>query len=482
MISKGFLKSSFIYTVIGALPLASGIILLPFYTNYLSTSLFGLLALYISFTFFIQILVNFGFDVYVAVHYFEYKDNPAKLRECIGTAVSLLLMIAGITSILFLLLGDFTFKIIFKDTGLSFFPYGFMSVLTAIFNSFFKMYCSLLINQQRSMNFFWMNLFNFVLTITISLFGLYLYPESLIGPMWGRLLSGLGIFILAFILLIKEFGIHFERSYLKGIWQYNYPLVLYFFLGWVLTYIDRFIINNYMHPADVGIYDFAVKCTLLIEFLQMGLSNSMNPKIFSIWKDKNINTSTPEVNRYYNSFTAITVLMIPATILLIPLIVPIIVTKVQYYDAFIYLPILALGFIFRGLYNMYFTPFYYFKKTIMLTKVLLFSSVVQIIISILFIKTWGLWGIVWAGFISKLMQVVFLWIESRKIFNYKFNLTKLIYLPILFSAFIILSEYLLSKSTNTILIHALEFFVGSILIFFLYRKELFLVLRTYLLD
>ena len=54
MISKKFLQSSLLYTIAGAMPLASGFVLLFFYLNYLTVEQFGLLALYIAFTAFIQ--------------------------------------------------------------------------------------------------------------------------------------------------------------------------------------------------------------------------------------------------------------------------------------------------------------------------------------------------------------------------------------------------------------------------------------------
>src|ERR1017187_9941455 len=184
MISKNFLKSSFIYTVIGALPLGSSIILLPFYTNFLSTSDFGLLAIYIGFTFLIQIAVNFGMDTYIGIHYIHTADDQKKLKESLGTVITLLLISGLLFTLVFLCIGDFSFKNIFIRGDINFYPFGFMSVLTAFFNSFFKTYSNLLINQQRPERFLWINLFNFILTIIISIIGIFLYPHTLIGPMW----------------------------------------------------------------------------------------------------------------------------------------------------------------------------------------------------------------------------------------------------------------------------------------------------------
>jgi O-antigen/teichoic acid export membrane protein len=128
---------------------------------------------------------------------------------------------------------------------------------------------------------------------------------------------------------------------------------------------------------------------------------------------------------------------------------------------------------------MYFSPIYFFKKTKVLTKVFLFSAFFQIALSIFLIKEWGLWGVVWAGFSSKIVQVFFLWLESRKIFTFKFNAVKLFYLPAIFSMIIILMEYFLVGRYNPLLIHAAELILGSMMVFLVYRKELTSLLKSY---
>ncbi|MBI4945111.1 MAG: oligosaccharide flippase family protein [Bacteroidetes bacterium] len=481
MISKNFLKSSFIYTVIGALPLASSVILLPFYTNFLETPDFGILAIYISFTFLIQIFVNFGFDTYTGIHFYEYKDNKEKLREYIGTVVISLLILGAFFTALSLLVGKISFGILFQQKEISFFPFGFMSVLTAICNSFFKTYTGLLINQQRPMRFFWVNLFNFILTIVISLAGLFLYPHTLIGPMWGRLLSGVGIFLLAFYFFYAEFGLAFQTKLLRGIFNFCLPIFIFFLMSWVLSYIDRYIINYFLTTSDVGVYDFAVKCTLLIDFLLMGLSNSVAPKIYKIWTDEKTGySSTMEVNRYYNAFTAVTVLMIALTILCIPIFVPMIVYKESYYAAFEFVPLLSLSFVFRGVYTMYLMPILFLKKTKVLPKIFFFSAVIQIIVSILMVKQWGLMGVVWSMLITKPIQVLFLSYESKKIFQFTFNEMKLLVMPLAYLLIVIFADVFLREKINSIVLHAIELVLAGGMIFLVYRNEIKTLLQSLL--
>ena len=473
MISKNFIKSSFIYSVVGALPLASGMILLLFYANLLSKELIGIFALYVAFTSLVQGLVSFALEAHIGFFYVENKSNTSYLKDYIGTIIGLLLLSGLFYTLIFLIFGNNIFKTFFQD---NFYPYGFMSVLTAICNCIFKTYTNLLIYQQRPLKFFWYNIINFILTILFSVVVLYMYPKTLMGPMWGRLLSGAGIFIISVYGFYIEFGIRFKTKYLKPIFNFCLPIFIYFLLTWVLSNIDRFIINGFLTKSDIAIYDIALKSTLIIEYFQMGLVNSFYPKIFKIWNEEKLTKLTPEVNRYFNGFTSVTMLILPVFVIVVPLIVPFIITKNDYSQMFPYLSLLSLGFVTRSLFGIFSAPIYYLKKTKLLPRVFLYSAICQVILSVVLIKYFGLWGAVWSGFIVKVLQILFLYIETRKIFTYTFNKVKQIYLPLLYAIIIILSEIFMAENYRMI-IQIIQMFIIFSLVFWVYRKELPFLLK-----
>jgi O-antigen/teichoic acid export membrane protein len=446
----------------------------------LTTDQFGVLALYIAFTAIMQILVNFSLDQYLGIHWIDFQDNTQKAKENVGTVVSLLLLIGVLFLIIFLISGESIFSsysgITRNKTTLEFYPWGFMSLLTAIFNSLFKSYTALLIYQQRPVRFFWLNVFNFILTIGISLSILFYKPFSLAGPMYGRLLSGLGIFILALLFLIQEFGISFHKKLLKGIVVFCFPLFIYFIFSWMAGNIDRYIIGYFLNATDVGIFVFALQCALLLDFFQSGLSSSIYPKVFSIWKEKNINYGTKEANRYFNGFTAITLLVIPVLVIALPLIIPIVVKKQAFYVTFNFLGILFAGYALSGLRAYFWAPLVYFKKTKTLPRIFLFSAIFQIITSIVLINYFGLIGAVWANFLGKPVQIIFMYIESRKVFNYKFNPWKLVYLPIIFIAVVLISESFASNE-NRLFFEMGQLIVAVVMVFLVYRREVIPIIR-----
>ena len=145
MISKKFFKSSIIYSVVGALPYVSGVVLIPFFTNYLTPQQFGINVIYFSMIALFQVFAGFSMEALIGVYYFEYKDNARRLRELIGMVV-LFSTIIGVTLIVLAsLFGPAVFRSLWPDiASLRFFPYGFFTIITAIFNAGFKFYSSLL--------------------------------------------------------------------------------------------------------------------------------------------------------------------------------------------------------------------------------------------------------------------------------------------------------------------------------------------------
>jgi O-antigen/teichoic acid export membrane protein len=471
MISSRLIKSSFIYTIIGALPLFSAFLLLIFYTNYLTRDDYGALVIFISFTGLIQVLINLGMDGYIGVVFFENRAEPGLLRQAIGQVVGYLMIWGAFIIFSGLLMGENLFSILFQGKDIFFYPYGFMSVITAFCNSFFKTYTNLLINQEKVSRFAAVNFANFVMTVGFSLTGLFLYPYTLIGPMWGRLLSGLGIFLIALVAILQSAV--FRYKVIKAgrvILRHSLPVMVYLLIAWSISSIYPFIMKRFMSLSELAIFGLALQFTLLVEFFLNGVSNAIAPKVYALIMDQKLDHSTPELNKYMSGFNAISLLLIPASTFFIPLILPLLISK-DYEASFLFLSILNIGFATRGLYNYFLNPFYLLKKTRLLPVAYGFTAAFQIFVSIILIKYYGIWGAVASTILTKVFQNLFLWLFSRKFFSYQFSAFKFIWLPLFIISLVIFSEYFVSTESMH-LIRLLQMVITYLLVCFFYRHEI----------
>lgn len=209
MISKKFFKSSVIYSVVGALPMLSGFILLPFYTgDILSEKNYGYLTLHLAFALLFQSVFVFCLDHFIGPVIIESKHDKALLKKNISAINYYSLLFSGIFIAILFVAGPVIFKSGFNDeAALQFYPFMSFTVITSFFNAYFKLYCNHLIYTEQSKSYLIANITNFIATIAISITSLYIFGDSIMGPLMGRLLSGVIIFILAFIYLNKNYGI-----------------------------------------------------------------------------------------------------------------------------------------------------------------------------------------------------------------------------------------------------------------------------------
>jgi len=277
-----------------------------------------------------------------------------------------------------------------------------------------------------------------------------------------------------------EYGFKVKMDLIRPVLDFCVPVFIYSILVWVVNNIDRFVILHFIPDTSfVGIFDIAVKITLFIEILQMGLMNTINPKIYAIWKDQNLRESSLEVNRYYNGFTAMTLLVIPVILIAIPVLLPLVIKKPIYYQSLVYLPVLCLGFVTRCWFYMFLAPIYFFKKTRILPKIFLLSAIIQIVSSILLVKYFGIMGAVWANFIIKPVQAFLLFTEARKIFRFNVNRWKVLYLPVIFIIMGIISEVIATGQTRVIL-ETGQFCLTVLLVILIYRRELVPLIRQWI--
>lgn len=472
LISRQFLKTSFLYTVAGALPMASAVVLLPFYVTYLSTELFGALAIYLALSMLVQILVTFSFDSSIYVHYHDFKTDRNKLAEFVSSCFGFMLLLSAVVVLFGAFTGEFIFVNLFSRRGITFFPYGILSVISGSFQALFKVNTSLLQSRQQPARFLWSNLLNFSLTAVLTIAGLSYFPESLIGPVGARtvaaIVSGTG----ALIRIYNEFGMHYNYALLRSTFGFNAYSFIYQLQLWAVNYFDRIIMVFFLPLQQVGVYDFAFKCMLVIEIALSGLFNSFYPKVIGKVAEQKQKGTTIEINRYYHGLTAAAVLVVAGCIFLYPLAFGFFYIQPGYRDALIVMPLIGIIYLLRPLRMYVSMPFSVLKYSKPLPLYYLVVTSVKIGVMILSLPVLKLYGVILASACALVVEIILLCSGSRGRFAFNnFNVHKMVLAPMVFG-FIILVTEILDPPVNQQLIHMGYLGFGVLLLLWIYRNEL----------
>lgn len=458
--------------------MASALILLPFYVSYLSTSDFGALSIYFAFSYFIQILTTYSFDTSLYIHFHEYKNDTARLSAFSSSAFIFMLGIGLCVGFVFSVFGEIVFKNIFADRSISFQPYGLMAAFTGIFQALFKVHGNLLQSRERPDVYLWSNVLNFALIAGATIVGLEMYANSLMGPVGGRLLAGVIAGLWALFRIFREFGIHFDYPLIRASLSFNFYTFLYQFLQWVINYFDRIFMVFFLTLSQIGIYDFAMKCLLIIEFILNGLHNSFYPKVVSTVMAQENKGSAPEINRYYHGFISVIMLLICSCILFFPwainVFIEIFADKPGYKESIQYLPYISVIYIFRAVRLFYASPYGILKYTKPLSWIYLTVSVIKISIMWIAINEYGLYGVIAASIIAAIAEITLLKATLRNRFRFQYNFFKILIAPGMIFIMIIILEPVFGNTAPDLL-HLFYLLTCLVLLGWVYRHEIKLI-------
>lgn len=472
-ISRSFVKGSLIYTVIGALPMASAILLMPFYMVNLTTADFGALSIYLAFSLLVQLLVTYSFDTSLYVHYHEFKNDKPKLAAFVSSSFVLMLFIAAGLSIVILPTGSSILSAIFTDRNFEFFPNGWLALGGGILQALFKVHSNLLQSREKPETFMWSNLFLFTAIVIFTISGLKLFPYTLIGPLGGRMLALGFASVWVLFRIFQEFGIHFDLKLLGTSFSFNFYTFIYQLLQWVINYFDRFLMVIYLALAPVGIYDFTIKCLVGIELVMSGLHSAIVPKVIKLLNAQESKGTSLEINRYYNGFIAVMMMVVCGAIWIVPIAIEWISTYLNrpaYQLSISVVPYIAILFIARSVRLFFSLPYSLLKYTKPLPVIYSVISVIKIGGMVLLVENLGIAGVIVSSAASIVVEILLLFLFSKNRFTFRFNPYKILIAPAIVIFTIVVVELTFQGNEN--LFHFF-YCVGCLFVLlFVYRVEL----------
>lgn len=479
MIKRSFIKESLLYTIGNSLPMLASIILLPFYVNYLSTTNYVALSFYLGINLLFQIIFSLSFEQYYGVVYTEVKQHAQQLKLLNGSIFMYILLQASVIIAIMSIIGSNIFTTIFqKEIPVKFYPYGLMSILIGLFNALFRVSISPFIYMSRSKVYFTSNFVLFLSTLIFPLSGLFLFPDTFIGPMYGRLFSAIIAVLFNYYILKSNIEWKLEWHYIIEIIKKSWALFASSLLLWITANIDRYFLKNYVPINELASYDLMMKCFIGIEFIQNGLSITIISKIFDRWKKNEGVQFTEQTNKYIHTFILLNTAAILAFILFIPNFIEWIVSNNQYYTTFQLIGMIAVSYILRVLYYPYYFAMLYAKKTPQLFLINLIMIVLQIILSYYFIPIYGLMAAIFIQiFIRILIPIIYHTYIRQIVQQIKINYIKWFGIPFWMSICMIALHY---YPTSVYWIDALIFILIFVIIsFFAYKNEAKLVYLEY---
>ncbi len=341
---KHIFKQSFVYSLFNVANKIAGIILIPLYTEYLTTEQYGILGIAVITTQILSQALAFG-QGQSLIRLRNDKEYSGDFPRAIFNLLLLVLIIISLFSVI-------TWLIDYYTSGFgNIFPENRELILLLIPLVSFTILNNLLLSklraEEKSVKFTFVNLLKLILIIGISVYLLVFKGGGVEEILYAQIAGELIITILLLPGILMELKPSPDLSLLKVSLLFGLPLVGSTLASNLLNGSDRFLIVYMMGKSAAGIYDLGYRVAGLINmFIIMPFNLTFVPFSFRIYNE-------PEGKKFFAEIMTVFTLFLSFTAMIVgiyaPEIVHLIASKENYYVASSIVPLVVYSYIFVGM-------------------------------------------------------------------------------------------------------------------------------------
>ncbi len=422
-------------------------LLVPLYTYvFINPADYGVVSELYAWVAFLIVILTFGMET----AFFKFIQNEGDQKNVFSTAFSALLSLNSVFFLIILLFyQDIASLLLYEDHG----EYIVMLGAIVSIDAISALPLAKLRAEEKAKRFSIIQLssiaVNIILNVIFLLFWFdYNNPEQGVFYIF---LANLIASLVKPIFLFKSFTLirGIDRSLLKRMLVFSFPLAIAGFAGIINETLDRILLKQMLYnpenpssldyaEAQVGIYSASYKLAMLIAILLQAYRYAAEPFFFSQMKNQ-------DRNKIYSQIMNVFIAFVCGIFLLVTLNIDIFKYFIQnetYWVGLQVVPILLMANIFLGIYYNQSIWFKLSGKTKFGAYIALFGASLTVLINILYIPKFGYMACAWAPLIVYFTQMVISYILGQRHYPIPYNLKKFIFYISLALALFFLSPYI----------------------------------------
>jgi O-antigen/teichoic acid export membrane protein len=268
-------------------------------------------------------------------------------------------------------------------------------------------------------------------------FGLKLKGVFLAKLIASILSSGMALFFIR-----DDLKLTFDRKILLAMLKFSIPLIPSSIGVYVTNTVHRILIKVILNLSSLGLYGMSSRLTSLVSVILNSFQGAITPLIMANYEKEETKLQIAKLMRYYTLFS----ILIFTSISIFAREILIVLTTPAYYEAYKLVPFLLIDKLFFAAYVLV-PGLFIAKKTPLLAKINILSGFVNVLISFVLLKIFGLIGAAIGTMSSSLFMFVFQYNYSQKYYYVNHEKLKLI-LPFSFYIIIIGIVYTINFDIN----------------------------------
>lgn len=390
--------------------ITSGIsyIVTPIYTRLLSAQEYGQTSLFLTWMQIFGIVAMFSF--HNAVFNNGMVDYPDKRNEYSFS----ILVLSNIITVCFSAVLLCVYPFIKNIIGLEF---KFIVLMCVIF-MVQPAYNFWIARQRYELKYkptlFWTAVVTVVSQLSAIVCILLVPDNRLYGRIFGMEIAIICIHSMFYIYLAKKSNFKADRSYWKGAFKFNLPLIPHYLSIYLLGNSNKIMISRLVNDTATAYYSVAHSIASIAIIVWSAVNASLIPHTYEKCKVKDYASISKVVTPLLTFFAGVCVLVI----MFAPEVVRIMATE-EYMEAIYVIPPIIGGVFFQVQYYVYANIVFYYKKP----KYVMYASVtatfVNIILNYILISKFGYLAAGYTTLICYMLQAVLNYLAMRKVVKEK---------------------------------------------------------------
>lgn len=409
--SKNILKESSIYTFTNLLNSASGFLILPIMTRYLTPEDYGIVTTFQIIRSFGVLFVGMGtIDAIIRAFYDKGKDN-SEFKAYMSNAIIVIVSLFICITILM-----FTFSRVIEK----FFPFPAIWLLlvpiVSIANVLSNVVLKLWIVKHKAVQYAAFNISQTFSEMLLSVIFVVLFGLAWKGRLLGITITESIVLLIGIIFIGRGHSLtrSFNYSSIKKILNYGIPVFSHSLGFWAIGSIDRFFLSNMVGLSATGIYSSGSSISSIVGFLAGSFGMAWMPVFYEKLSSPTYENKVKIVKftyLYYFAFSLLGILLI----LIAPYLVRTMLGE-SFYGSIQFLSWLVPGYVFLAMYRMVCGYIFYSKKTYIMMRITLTCAVINLILNYVLININGAIGAAQAVFFTYMVSFFLTWWFGQKLF------------------------------------------------------------------
>jgi O-antigen/teichoic acid export membrane protein len=463
---KHSFKQTAIYSIGNLSTKLIGLVLLPLFTEYLTTSEYGVLAILEVTS---QIMIGvLALNLPLAMlRWASSEKDTIQQKSIVFTTIVAIVLIIAFQLLLLLPNTKYFSQLLFSSNHYSdYFLYLFITVAFGIYNG---IPLNLIRVKEKAIHFIIVSAIKFTTILALNIYLIAFLNMGVKGIVISQLVGEIVLFIITIPLISKNIVIKFDVNSFQEMLKYGFPLILSTVSTYAFSFGDRYILKYYLNDASVGIYAMGYKIAGIINMLVLqSFQLGFLPIAYKKLGDKDEGRFFSKILTYYSLLLVFVALLIS---FFSKELLQILAQREDYWIAYTVVPIIAFSFVLKGIQYTFALSFHYSKKTSYNAIIVLLTAVINLSLNIILIQKIGYLGAAYSMFISVLFMLLVSYHFGNKVYPIPYELKKIFlvvivgilfyFISILFNSFSLIYSLIL-KMTLMIafpfLLYTLNFF------------------------